>query len=406
MTDTVVMAERRVGLWLIGACGGVASTTALGLSALARGLTSTTGMVTALPQFESHDFDNPTAFVLGGHDIREGDFAAGVGELHARSNVFDHATIQMCLEDLKAWSENIRPGVVYRPNAAITALVDRADVRQARSPREAIDAIQADLRAFKSAHKLDQLVVVNAASTEPPFEAGDEQKSLERLVPALDRSSPAALPTSSIYAFAAIDAGFPYVNMTPSRGATLPAIEDLARKRGVPHAGQDLKTGETLVKSVLAPLFARRTLRVLSWVGHNILGNRDGQVLNDPANKASKVTSKDALVAQILGYKPQSIVSIEYIESLDDWKTAWDHIHYEGFLGTKMTMQFTWQGCDSLLAAPLVIDLVRLTAYAQRRGESGPMPYTACFFKSPVGVTEHDFGKQFAMLEDYLCNQC
>jgi myo-inositol-1-phosphate synthase len=396
------MAQRRVGLWLIGACGGVASTTALGLSALARGLTPTTGLVTALPEFSAHEFDEPTAFTLGGHDIRQGDFASGVAELHARSNVFDQATIQHCLDDLLAWSKNIRPGVVYRPNAAITALADRTDMRQARSPREAIQAIQADLREFKAANRLDQLVVVNAASTEPPFEPTDEQSSLERLLPALDRSAPPALPTSSLYAFAAIDAGFAYVNMTPSCGATIPALEELARKRGVPHAGQDLKTGETLMKSVLAPLFARRNLRVLSWVGHNILGNRDGQVLTDPANKASKVKSKDALLAELLGYKPQTLVTIEFVESLDDWKTAWDHIHFEGFLGTKMMLQFTWQGCDSLLAAPLVIDLVRLVARAQRRGESGTMKALASFFKSPIGVNEHEFGKQFLMLEDYL----
>ena len=396
------MAQRRVGLWLIGACGGVASTTALGLSALARGHTPTTGMVTALPQFCGHDFDEPGAFVLGGHDIRKGNFVTAARELHERSNVFDERTLAACVGDLETWSANIRPGVVYRPNAAITALADRGDMRRANTAREAIDAIQADFKAFKTANKLDQVVVVNAASTEPPFEATDEQKSLELLIPALDRPAPAALPTSGVYAFAALDAGLPYVNMTPSRGATLPALEELARKRGVPHAGQDLKTGETLIKSVLAPMFARRNLRVLSWVGHNILGNRDGQVLNDPDNKASKVKSKDLLLAELLGYKPQSHVSIEYIESLDDWKTAWDHIHYEGFLGTKMMMQFTWQGCDSLLAAPLVIDLVRLAALAQRRGESGPMSHTACFFKSPVGVTEHDFGKQFQMLEDYL----
>ena len=213
--------------------------------------------------------------------------------------------------------------------------------------------------------------MVNAASTEPPFEATEEQQALDRLLPALDRATPAALPTSGVYAFAALDAGFPYVNMTPSRGATLPALEQLARERNVPHAGQDLKTGETLLKSVLAPLFAKRNLRVHSWVGHNILGNRDGQVLNDPDNKASKVTSKDKLLAELLGYRPQSHVSIEFIESLDDWKTAWDHIHFEGFLGTKMMLQFTWQGCDSLLAAPLVIDLVRLAALAQRHDVSG-----------------------------------
>jgi myo-inositol-1-phosphate synthase len=148
-------------------------------------------------------------------------------------------------------------------------------------------------------------------------------------------------------------------------------------------------------------MFARRNLHVHSWVGHNILGNRDGLVLNDPDNKASKVKSKDALLAELLGYKPQSIVSIEYVESLDDWKTAWDHIHYEGFLGTKMVFQFTWQGCDSILAAPLVIDLVRLTALAQRRSEVGILPHLASFFKNPLGSNEHDFGKQFALLEEY-----
>jgi myo-inositol-1-phosphate synthase len=395
------MVQRRIGLWFIGACGGVASTTAFGIAALSRGLTSTTGVVTSLPQFAGLDLDGPAAFVVGGHDIRQATLLSAVRELHARSNVLDERMIAACSDELESWSSNIRPGVIYKPNAAITGLSDRADVRPAPTPRAAIDQIQADLRGFKTAQKLDQLIVVNAASTEPPFNSGEEHQSLERLLPTLDRGSPPALPTSSIYAFAAIDAGFPYVNMTPSCGSTLPAIEELARKRGVPLAGQDLKTGETLIKSVLAPMFARRNLHVLSWVGHNILGNRDGLVLNDPDNKASKVKSKDALLAELLGYKPQSLVSIEYVESLDDWKTAWDHIHYEGFLGTKMVFQFTWQGCDSLLAAPLVIDLARLTALAQRRGEAGVLPHLACFFKNPLGAKEHDFGKQFAMLEEY-----
>jgi myo-inositol-1-phosphate synthase len=395
------MAQRRVGLWLIGACGGVGSTTALGLAALARGLTPTSGLVTALPHFAGLDLDEPASFVVGGHDIRRASLLSAVRELHGRSNVFDERVVEACAGELETWTANVRPGVAYRPNAVIAAMADRPDFRLAPTPRAAIEQIQADLEAFAAAAGLDQLVVVNAASTEPPFEPGDEQGALARLLPALDRPNSTALPTSSIYAFAAIDAGFPYVNLTPSRGASLPALEELARKRGVPHAGQDLKTGETLLKSVLAPLFARRNLRVLSWVGHNILGNRDGLVLADPENKASKVKSKDALLAELLGYRPQSLVSIEYVESLDDWKTAWDHVHFEGFLGTKMTLQFTWQGCDSLLAAPLVVDLARLALLAQRRGEAGTLRHLACFFKSPLGVTEHDFGRQFEMLEEY-----
>ena len=395
------MVQRRIGLWFVGACGGVASTTALGLSALVRGLTPTTGLVSALPQFAKLELDDPTSFVIGGHEVRQATLLSAVRELHGRSSVFDERTLSACASDLEAWSSNIRPGVVFRPNAAITSLADRPDMRQARTPREAIEAIQNDLRSFVSIQKLDQLVVFNAASTEPPFLLAEEHKSLDRLNATLDRATPAALPTSSLYAYAAIDAGFPYVNITPSRGATIPAIEELALKSGVPHAGQDLKTGETLIKSVLAPLFACRNLRVLSWVGHNILGNRDGLVLNDPDNKASKVKSKDSLLAELLGYKPQSLVSIEYIESLDDWKTAWDHIHFEGFLGTKMTMQFTWQGCDSLLAAPLVIDLARFAPSHSVAARPARCRTSRASSRARSVSHEHDFGKQFGLLEEY-----
>ncbi len=125
-------------------------------------------------------------------------------------------------------------------------------------------------------------------------------------------------------------------------------------------------------------------------------------MLDDPANKESKVRTKDQVVSSIVGYKPQTHVSIEYIESLDDWKTAWDHIHFKGFLNTKMILQFLWQGCDSLLAAPLLIDIVRLTDFAQRRGETGVLSHLACFFKSPMGTDEHDFFKQMRMLEQYV----
>jgi myo-inositol-1-phosphate synthase len=155
------------------------------------------------------------------------------------------------------------------------------------------------------------------------------------------------------------------------------------------------------VKTVLAPMFAKRNLRLLSWVGHNILGNLDGRVLSDPRNKESKVRSKDQVIGEIVGYPLQTLTSIEYVESLDDWKTAWDHVHFQGFLGVRMSLQFTWQGSDSALAAPLVIDLARLTLLAQRRGEVGALKHLACFFKSPMGVEEHDFFRQFELLEAY-----
>lgn len=389
------MVERRVGLWFVGACGGVSGTAALGLAALSRGLTPTTGLVTALPEFAGLSLDEPAAFVLGGHDIRQSGFARAAAELHARSNVFTVPLLDACRPTLDDWSANLRPGVLYRPQGVIRALADRPDVRVAETPREAIQQIQTDLREFQQRHRLDQVVVLNAASTEPVFDPRPEHASLAALQAALDGP---ALPISSQYAFAAIDVGYPYINLTPSLGADPAALEELAVARHVPIGGKDLKTGETLMKAVLAPLFARRNLKVLSWVGHNILGNRDGQVLADPSHKASKVRSKDALLAELLGYRPQTLVSIEHIESLDDWKTAWDHIHYEGFLGTKMTLQFTWQGCDSVLAAPLVIDLARLALHSQRQGRAGTVAEWAAFFKSPAGCGDHDFGRQHQQL--------
>ena len=217
----------------------------------------------------------------------------------------------------------------------------------------------------------------------------------------LDEEAGRKLPASSLYAIAALESGYSYLNFTPSLGPALSAIDDLARQKRTRYYGCDGKTGETLMKSVLAPMFARRNLRVLSWVGHNIFGNMDAQVLNDPVNKQAKVASKDHLIGEILGYRPKTLVSIEQVPDMGDWKTAWDHIHFSGFLGLPMTLQFIWQGCDSALAAPLVLDLARFTEAAFRRGDVGPLSFLSSFFKSPYGMTEHRFDRQFQMLEEW-----
>jgi myo-inositol-1-phosphate synthase len=395
------MANRRVGLWLVGAFGGVGGTAALGLAALQRGLTDTTSLVTELPLFAGLDLDPFEAFTVGGHDVRGGDFRQSALELHQRANVFAAPVLDACAADLAAWSANVRPGTARNCGPAIAALADEGWARpDSLPPGAVVQQVQRDLREFRERNRLDQVAVVNVASTEPPAEPGPELESLEAFEAAL-RDGSSRAPASALYAYAALDLGFPYVNFTPSLGAACPALEALARRKA-PTCGRDGKTGETLLKSVLAPMFAHRNWKVLSWVGHNIFGNRDGQVLNDPANKASKVRTKDAVISGVVGYKPQTLVTIEYIESMDDWKTAWNHVHFQGFLGTKMVLQFIWQGCDSLLAAPLVLDLARLALLAQRRGETGVLTHLGCFFKNPMGVSEHDFFRQFGRLEEYV----
>jgi myo-inositol-1-phosphate synthase len=395
------MSTRRVGIWFVGALGGVASTAALGVAALARGLIDTTSLVTATPLFERLPLCEFDEVVFGGHDIRRGTMGQSVRELHERAGVFEERVIAACQPELERWTANIRPGTVLGAGATIGKLVELPEVHRVATAREAVARIHADLDEFREKQRLDALIVANVASTEPPLELDDRFNSVARFRASLE-SRDAVIPASTLYGWAALDQGIPYVNFTPSFGVSFPAALELAEERQTVTCGKDGKTGETLMKTVVAPMFAMRNFRVLSWVGHNIFGNRDGIVLDDPANKASKVRTKDQVVSSILGYKPQSHVSIEYIESLDDWKTAWDHIHFKGFLNTKMILQFLWQGCDSLLAAPLLLDILRLTDFAQRRGETGVLSHLACFFKSPMGCDEHDFFKQMRMLEAYV----
>jgi myo-inositol-1-phosphate synthase len=149
-------------------------------------------------------------------------------------------------------------------------------------------------------------------------------------------------------------------------------------------------------------MFAARALKVLSWQGYNLLGNKDGEALSDPLRAQSKLRNKDAPLHSILDDDSiHTRVGIDYVPSLHDWKTAWDFIHFEGFLGARMTLQFTWCGSDSALAAPLVLDLVRLADLAAERGEGGEMSHTAAYFKAPLSGGTHDFHAQARALHEY-----
>lgn len=396
------MARRRQGVWIIGAKGGVATTTIVGLVALKKGLTGNQGLVTQLPRFAGLDLVAWKDIVVGGHEIRSTTLYDEAMKLHNDSHAIDDELITKCKADLDKIDKNIVPGTLLNVGGTIEKFADEPLRKRVETPREAIERIQQDLLEFKKSQQLDSVLVINLASTEPPVDETQLPTRWKDLAKLLDKpAKKCPLAASSVYAIAALDLGFPYVNFTPSLGSAPAAIHELAIERDTCHMGHDGKTGETLLKSVLAPMFGSRNLEVMSWVGHNIFGNMDGKVLDDPANKRTKVRSKDRLLHQILGYSPQTLVSIEYIESLGDWKTAWDHIHFKGFLGTPMVLQFTWQGCDSLLAAPLVLDLIRFTELAYRRGERGLLTFLASFFKSPLGTTEHNFVKQFQWLEQW-----
>ena len=393
------MNDRRIGVWLIGAMGSISSVVMVGVHAMRRGLIEATGMTTATSSFADLDLIPMEAIEIGGCDIRRTSLLDTVREAVGCAGRMDPALLVDIEDFLKDVASHISPGCTLNCGEIIGSLASSAG--ECKSAAEEIEKIQDYLARFKAAKNLDHVVVVNLASTEPPLELGTIHESGEAFEKSLLHDPNFRVQASTIYAYSAIRSGCPYINFTPSNGALFPAMVQLAEREGVPVMGNDGKTGETLVKSALAPMFPCRNLEVLSWEGFNILGNMDGYVLNHPKNKESKIGSKHGVLGNILGYEPHAEVGINYVPSLKDEKIAWDFIHFKGFLGARMSLQFVWQGYDSLLAAPLVLDLVRLADLAKRRGEAGLMPHLACFFKSPLGVGEHRLYEQFRLLSDY-----
>ena len=375
----------RTGVWLVGARGSVATSAICGAAALHAGLVEPVGCVTERPEFAESGLPGYGDLVFGGHDV-VGTPIEKRAELLADGGVLPHRLVGQLRGELRATEAEIRPG--YEPAAD--------DPQAAAAAR-----LAGDLAGFRDRQRLDRVVVVNVSSTEPPYRPGPQVGSLDALRSALDAGTADLLPPSALYAYAAFTAGCPYVDFTPSVGARLPALAELADAGGLPWAGNDGKTGETLVKATLAPMFAARALKVQSWSGINLLGGGDGATLADPEVARSKLASKGLGVTRALGHPVAGPLHIDHVPDLGEWKTAWDHVSFSGFLGARMSLQFTWAGCDSALAAPLVLDLGRLVARAHEVGRSGPLGALAFFFKDPVAATTHSVEAQFVELSGF-----
>lgn len=373
----------KIGVWIAGAAGHVGTCTLAGWAALGAQLLPATGLVTAAPPLDALPLAPFAGVPFGGHEVSGRALAEAARALIAQG-ILPAAVVESpaVTAALAAAQAELRPGVVD--------LGGWADVERVRG----------ELAGFRDRHQLDRVVVLNVASTEADAGVAELPADPDALIAALRGGR--RLPPSVVYALAALDLGLGHVNFTPSTGSDLPALHALAERRGAVHAGADGKTGQTLVKTVLAPMFAIRRLRVESWLSHNVLGNEDGRALDDPARRATKQRSKRAPLAAILGYSPESRVGIDYLPSYGDWKVAWDRIVFSGFGGAQMTLELTWRGSDTALAAPLCIDLIRLTELAQRRGERGVLGHLALFFKSPLGTTEHRLERQWQTLVTHL----
>ncbi len=392
--------QRKTGAWLIGARGSISATVMIGAFALRKNCIPATGMVTESAPFVGLDLLPIQDLVFGGCDIRQESMVDSAHRAMGEGIAIDSESFTAILPDLAGVDLNISPGTARNCGSMIENLAGDGQPKATTLPEE-LREIRGQLQAFKEKNGLDTVVVVNLASTEPPLPLASYHRHADEFEKNFHTPGFNDVQASTLYAYAAILEECPYINFTPSNGALIPALIELAAEKKVPVMGSDGKTGETLVKSALAPMFLSRNLKILSWEGVNMLGNMDGKVLNDPQNCESKLKSKDKVLHKIMGYSPHSKVHIHYVPSLSDQKTAWDFIHFQGFLGAKMSLQFTWQGYDSVLAAPLVLDLLRLAEFAKRRGEGGLMPQLASFFKSPIDVEEYRHEAQYEMLLRY-----
>ncbi|NPB04792.1 MAG: myo-inositol-1-phosphate synthase [Aquificae bacterium] len=388
-------------LWLFGLYGIVGSTAVAGERAIRKGLADTTGLVSELPDFERLKDYAPLEFEFGGHDIRSLDKNLyQILEEHWELNQhFDYRILLRLREDLEKIKAKKGTAVgcgegVLEELKPLQTLED-----EGLTLREIAERVEADLAEFADG----ETVAVNVASTEPRPEFDPEvHGTLEGFERALRENRTDKITASMIYAYAALKNGIPFANFTPSVGSEIPALKELALKVGVPHAGNDGKTGETLVKTTLAPMFAYRNLEVLGWMGYNILGDLDGKVLAHEQNKRSKIVSKDKVIGKILGYYPYTITEINYFPSLQDNKTAFDFVHFRGFLGTKMKFYFVWDAVDAIVAAPLVLDIARFLLLAKKKGQKGVVKELAFFFKSPMETEEYNTHRQFEMLKDWF----
>ncbi|NIJ13424.1 myo-inositol-1-phosphate synthase [Saccharomonospora amisosensis] len=374
------------GLWLIGARGSVATTAISGLLALRAKVIRPVGCVSALPTFEHAGLPDWDEIHLGGHDIVDTPLEKRA-ELLAESGVIPPAVFEAVRTGLSEVDTEIRCG--YHP------------ATHAGSQADAARRLSDDLAEFAQRNGLARVVVLSVSSTEPVFPSLPEHATLKALEAAMAVPGRTVLPPSSVSAYAALRAGCPYVDFTPSTGIRLPGLRELAGLSDLPYAGCDGKTGETLVRSALAPMFATRALAVRSWAGTNLLGGGDGLTLADAEHAGSKLASKGRGLATLLGGEVTAPLHIDNVPDLGEQKVAWDHVSFEGFLGVRMSLQFTWSGYDSALAAPLVLDLARFMAAAHANGESGPLAPLAFFFKDPLGTDEHRLAEQFAMLAEW-----
>jgi myo-inositol-1-phosphate synthase len=410
-------AEGKLGILMPG-LGAVATTMIAGVEAVKEGIAKPIGSFTQLGKMRLGKRNQnrvvdvksflPLAsvdqIVFGGWDI----FTDNAYESAKNAKVLESALV----EKLRPKLEKIKPmAAVFDPE--YVKRISGPNVKKGPTKMDLANQLREDIRRFIRDNGLTRAVMVWCASTESYIKLGDVHSTLEKFEDGLRKNDPGIAP-SMIYTYAALMEHVPYANGSPNQSVELPALQELATKNHVPIAGSDFKTGQTLMKTVLAPGLKARLLGLSGWYSTNILGNRDGEVLDDPGSFKSKELTKLSVLDQIL--QPEQypdlygdishIVRINYYPPRGDNKEGWDNIDIFGWLGYPMQIKVNFLCRDSILAAPIVLDIALFLDLAGRSGFSGIQEWMSFYFKCPMAAEglrpEHDLFVQQLKLQNTL----
>ena len=413
----IAPATGKLGILLVG-LGAVSTTTIAGVLAIRKGLASPIGSLTQMgtirlgkrtegrsPKINEIvplvDLDN---IVFGGWDI----FEENSYQAARTAGVLEPSL----LDQIKPELEAIKPMTAVFDQRYVKRL-DGPNVKKGKNKKDLAEQLRADIRAFKKDNGLDRLVMVWCGSTEVFMKESAAHQSIDAFEKALEANDP-TIPSSMIYTYAALMEDVPYANGAPNLSVDIPAMMALAQQKKLPIVGKDFKTGQTWMKTVIAPGIKARLLGVEGWYSTNILGNRDGEVLDDPESFKTKEESKKSVLDYIL--QPQlypelykdlcHVVRINYYPPRGDNKEGWDNIDLVGWLGYKMQLKIDFLCRDSILAAPIVLDLALFLDLAKRAGMSGIQEWLSFYFKSPMHAPglypEHDLFIQLMKLKNTL----
>jgi myo-inositol-1-phosphate synthase len=414
----IAPASGRLGVLLPG-MGAVATTCIAGVELVRRGLAVPVGSTTQLGMIrlgkgaaqrvlKIRDFvplASLSDLVFAGWDVFPDD--CHTAALKAR--VLENAHLNL----VKDFLQKIRPMPAVFDPAYVPRLRGGTNVKSAKSKLDLAQCLIEDIERFRSDSRVDRVVMIWCGSTEVFMERAEVHQGIEEFEAGLRTNDPAIAP-SMIYAYAALKCHVPFVNGTANLSVDIPALVQLAEADGLPIAGKDLKTGQSLVKTVLAPGLKARLLGLRGWFSSNILGNRDGEVLDDPMSFKTKEVSKLSVLAQIL--QPElypelygdfhHMVRINYYPPRGDNKESWDNIDITGWLNYSMQIKVDFLCRDSILAAPLILDLALFIDLAHRAEMKGIQDWLSFYFKSPMCAPavhpENDLFIQLARMESTL----